>query len=564
MLNLLIVSVALPLLGAAGILLMSFLLSRFKIRRQRLWIIVSVSVLAVVAAIAFVVGARASGRGIALSSLSPSLLAESAVEMRWDVTLWPLGLALLVSAGALMLGAGGRGHQPLRLVAVLLLLLGTGLAAVWSANPLTTLISWAFFDVAFVLAQFAADGGRESVLRILVLGTAADVLLWAGVLVGGAGIGSVPWELVPAGGRGMTIWMLAALLRLGLYPLHLTVPRRAASDSPLVAMHFVSPVLGWALLLRLALVSDRTLPAGSWMVIPAVLTFVAGGILAWTASSARKSRPWIGMAANGAVLLGALLSSLWRDGDGSTASHVVPIMTLGTASWIMATTMVFLGGGFDLREALEGRFLWREASSVLGMLSMLGVPATAGFAVQSALMRGLVKAGYWPWTVGFLIGQALLVAAVVRWLQAPRLAERAGRSVAAEVAYGAGLTGVVGLWIVGGTVPSLFFVGIESSPTASLRSLLVVPTLRGWLLWGGSLIVGAGLAWGDAAVRAKVSLWLDALHDIVRLDWVYNLVIGALEQGFAVVRAVDEVLGGRAALLWSCILLLVLILLGGW
>jgi hypothetical protein len=55
-------------------------------------------------------------------------------------------------------------------------------------------------------------------------------------------------------------------------------------------------------------------------------------------------------------------------------------------------------------------------------------------------------------------------------------------------------------------------------------------------------------------------LWLDALQGIVRLDWAWTLLAGAFGQGLTVLRAVDDVLGGRGALLWSFIMLLLVIL----
>ena len=43
-------------------------------------------------------------------------------------------------------------------------------------------------------------------------------------------------------------------------------------------------------------------------------------------------------------------------------------------------------------------------------------------------------------------------------------------------------------------------------------------------------------------------------------DWAWTLLAGAFEQGLTVLRTVDDVLGGRGALLWSFIMLLLVIL----
>mgnify|MGYP006301338933 CR=1 FL=1 len=62
-------------------------------------------------------------------------------------------------------------------------------------------------------------------------------------------------------------------------------------------------------------------------------------------------------------------------------------------------------------------------------------------------------------------------------------------------------------------------------------------------------------------MRAAVAR--DVVHDVVLLDWVYEWLAGALEKGFGLLRAVDDVLGGRGALLWAVVLLLILVLLVG-
>jgi hypothetical protein len=125
------------------------------------------------------------------------------------------------------------------------------------------------------------------------------------------------------------------------------------------------------------------------------------------------------------------------------------------------------------------------------------------------------------------------------------------------MAHDAGLIGPALLLVAVGAAPPLLFAG---STQLSLRFLLTEPGLIGWLLWGGALLIGGILGWQDAYLRPRVSLSLDVLQDILRLDWAWALLVGALEQGLTVLRAVDDVLGGRGALLWSFIMLLLLIL----
>jgi hypothetical protein len=139
----------------------------------------------------------------------------------------------------------------------------------------------------------------------------------------------------------------------------------------------------------------------------------------------------------------------------------------------------------------------------------------------------------------------------------PHRSGREDESYLERMAHDAGLIFAALVLVVVGLAPNLL---VPGSSRLSLRLLLSGSGLIGWLLWGAALVLGGVLGWQTAYLRPRFSLWLDVLRGIVRLDWAWRLLVGALEQGFAVLRAVDDVLGGRGALLWSFITLLLVIL----
>jgi hypothetical protein len=555
MLNLLSLTVILPLLGAGGIFLGSLVFTKLDVEEGRFWTFVAALAVAAVAFASVLVLKGRGGATALLSSSRPALLAESVARFHLDPALWPLAVALsLVTCSVLLAELGRTSSNPLRLTALVLALLAAGLAALWSANPLTTLVGWVLYDLFFLLGQLTVGAGTKEAVRALALGSVASLLLWAGVLVAGNGTGSVQWSLMPAGGPKMTFWMLAGLLRLGAYPLHLSTPSRVDASSPLVTTLFLSPVLGWGLWGRLALANDGLLPVGTWVMIPALLTLVAGGVLAWTARSSRDALPWIGMGANGAVLFSSVLASL-PGGQGTGENAALAILALGVTSWMLGMTALFLGNGLALPQALR-RSALSLLPSLVGALSLIGAPITLGFAAASYLMGDLVRLGQWSWTAGFFAGQTFLVAAVVRWLIPVTQPEELDVRSLGQLAPAAGWLGSALLLIAGGLVPNL----LCGSSGLSLWHLLTRPSLVGWLLWGGAFLLGGVLAWHDADLRPRVSLWLDALHDVVRLDWAWDLLIDAVDRGLSIVRVADDILGGRGALLWSFIILLILML----
>ncbi|MGD9030410.1 MAG: hypothetical protein PVG25_11400 [Anaerolineae bacterium] len=499
---------------------------------------------------------------VVLSSWRSSLLAESAVRLGSNSWLWPLALILALSTFCLLLADLGHRQSAFPSSAPIpLALLAGALAAIWSANPLTTILSWALYDLLVMLGQVGAGGRSRDIARRLAFGSISLLLLWAGVLVAGNGTGSVQWSLTPPGGAKMTLWMLAGLLRLGVYPFHSPTLTGLDAPSPSIAAFLLGPALGWALWIRLIRVSGTLLAENTWIIIPALLTLAVGGFVGWAVRSPDEGRPWIGMGIHGSLLLAIALVSLPGASQGPGEDTVLSTLALGAAACMLGGTVLFLGGGFGPRSSLR-RDTWpRTIPSLLAALSLIGLPPTLGFAVASSLIKGLTRVGHWGWGIGFFIGQLFLVAAVTRWLfptaSPPQTDEEDDRPVRQTAHYAAVVAAALPL-VVLGLAPTLLVAGPSS---VSLRSLLAGLGSTGWLLWGGSLLLGGILGWQDTYLRPRLSVWLDLLQDIIRLDWAWALLSGAFAHGLTVLRAIDDVLGGKGALLWSLILLLLLILI---
>lgn len=561
MLNLLPVTVILPLLGAGGVLLASWLFTKLDVERECLGTPV-IALASAVLTFVLVLGLKGGGDATAIVSFShAALLGESTVRFHLHPALWPLAVALSLAACSFFLAELHPGSDPApNLAAVSLVLLGIGLAALWSANPLTTIMSWALYDFFLLLGRIAAGVRAEEAVRSLALGSVSILLLWAGVLVAGEGMGNVQWSLMPDGGPKMTFWMVAGLVRLGAYPLHLSTAGGAGSSSPHVAMLFLSPVIGWGLCARLTVANAGVLPVSPWMTAPTLLTLVAGGFLAWTARSSLDARRWIGTGAGGAVLFSSVLTAFYGGTRGVAADATLSVLTLGSTSWVLGMTILLVGGGLSLPQVLRRTALPFTIPSLLGAFSLIGAPITLGFVAQSVLMGQLAGRGGWSWSAGFLGGQTFVVAALARWLFSSDPSAETDLSTWPQWAHAAGLIAPALVLVIAGLAPTLLLTG---SPDLTLRGLFAGPGLVGGSLWVASLLLGGVLAWQEVRLRPKISLWLGALHDLVRLGWAYDLLVGAFERGFAFVRVVDRILGGKGALLWSLVTLLILVLAGG-
>ena len=471
----------------------------------------------------------------------PSLLFGATPMLQNDAALQPLAFALALATSLTVLVALSR-QDRLRpqILAVLLVLLPPSFVALWSANPLTIVAGWAIYDLVLAAGHIAASGWDRTAIRGLVFGGLATLLLWGGTLLSvGEGESSL-WGLMTPSDAQLALWTAAGVLRLWIYPFHLAAPA-GYDSSPSLVPFLMSPVLGWGLCLRLVSINGGSFPGGAWVLTLAALTLSLGGLLAWSSKSPRAMLPWISMEVTGAVLLAAVLA-------GDNASIVI---SSGCVAWTLGTMVLFSTDGLRLEAP------WWNIPALIGALTLLGLPFTLGFSSQSALLGGIARGGHLWWGAAFFFGNIFLVASLARWLLAPSSSPRLSRYWQMAV-YGAGLGVAALLLLISGLYRGLLVGGVTFP---SLGTLFATPGLAGWLVWVISLALGGVLAWQEGNVRDRIEFLLDAVHDFLRLEWLYDVVVGAMDRGLGAIRAADEVVGGAGALLWSLLLFLLLLLI---
>jgi hypothetical protein len=538
-----VLAISLPVLGGVGILGLG-LISRIRPYVRYLTLIVA----------GLGTGLVLSFRSLSpvplvLSSWQPSLLFGAGLAFQTDATVQPLSLVLALVTFSSILVELGRGNIPHpRLDATLLALLSAELMVLWSANVLTLAISWTIYDLLRAVAHLTAGGSVRTAIRGVVLGSLATLLLWVGTVLSGGGADSESWSLMTLGGASLTLWTVAGVLRLWAYPFHLSAPDDLADAPPVATPLLLGPIVGWGFWLRLVAVSDGLIPGGTWVPTMAAVTLALGGLLAWSAESPRRLLPWVGMVANGAVLLVAGLA-------GTSATGII---LAGSTGWALSVAVFSLGDGWR-RESL-----WWNVPPLIGVLSLLGAPLTLGFVTSATVLGELVRERHIEW--GSLIfwttlfGYLLLIPSLVRRLlisPASPLPEQRGLIVVRGV--GLGLLAL--LLVVTGFYPPLLIGGEVQVP--GQIALLAMPGLVGWLLLIVIVACGAVLAWQEKALRSRIGPLLGAIHDVLRLEWFYSAVVGAFGRGISVLRAADEVVGGAGALLWSLLLFLLYLLVRG-
>jgi formate hydrogenlyase subunit 3/multisubunit Na+/H+ antiporter MnhD subunit len=474
----------------------------------------------------------------------PSLLFGATLALQSDATMQPLALVLaLVTCSSILVDLSRMEEPRPQLAATLLALLAVGSVALWSANILTMVISWAVYDLLQAVGHVTVGGSARTAVRGLILGGLATLLLWGGALLSDGGATSKLWPLMTLGGAQLTLWTAAGVLRLGMYPFHLSAPEDLGAAPSLATPLFLGPILGWGLWLRLALANAGSLPGGTWVPVIAAVTLALGSFMAWSCKSPCHVLRWVWMETTGAVLLAAGLA-------GESAPAVI---TAGSVAWTLGAAVLSLSDGLR-REAP-----WWGIPPLVGALALLGVPLTLGFVTEATLIGGLTREDHLEWWAAVFLGNLFLVPSLVRWSltsPSPSLPDRRWLVVARGV--GMGLLALP--LILAGLHPPLFIGGI-SAP--SLGALLAMPGLGGGLLWVVSLACGGVLAWQEGTLRPKIELFLSAIHDLLRLEWLYGALVRVLDRWLGVLRLADEVVGGAGALLWSWLLLLLLLLAWG-
>jgi hypothetical protein len=221
--------------------------------------------------------------------------------------------------------------------------------------------------------------------------------------------------------------------------------------------------------------------------------------------------------------------------------------------WALGLLLLFLHQGWQRKAP------WWGIPALIGALALLGIPCTMGFIYPALLLGAIAQTASLVWGGMFFFATLSLVPALARWLLSPpevELPDHRGWLVA----RGVGLGGPAVLLLLAGLYPPLLIGWMDFLP---LGALLTMPGLMGWLLWIVSLVGGGVLAWQDRNVRPILGLVFNALYDLLRLDWLYDLLVGALGRGLGVIRAADEVIGGAGALLWSLLLFLLIVLFWG-
>jgi len=258
---------------------------------------------------------------------------------------------------------------------------GLGILAVSAHNPLTLLLVWAALDLAELITQLSSVKGADNNERVVIAFSTRALgigfLLWANILAA-AGGSTFDFQSMPAN-VGIFL-VIAAGLRLGVYPLHLPY----SADSALrrgfgTGLRLVGAVASLSVLGHVQIPPTNLTPV---LMFFAIVAAIYGGWMWLRAPDDLNGRPFwmVGMAS--LALLAALSGN-----------------PLGAAAW--SSALILVGGALFLAST-QNR--WISRAMLIGAWSLSTLPFS-------------LTASAWLGRLGFflplvIIAQALVVAGV--------------------------------------------------------------------------------------------------------------------------------------------------------
>jgi formate hydrogenlyase subunit 3/multisubunit Na+/H+ antiporter MnhD subunit len=491
----------------------------------------ALAALLAVAALGLRLPARAT-----LSDWGPASLLPVGLGLDVDGLAWLFAIAVLtVTLATLLTGVARPGGRRIIVRAATLLLAFAGVAALFADNLIARIMAWAGLDlIYFATLVLLAQGEGLELQAVLNLGfNGAGTLL----AVGAALMISRTSETLSLRDAVLTpesslLITLAAVFRLGLFPLHLGLPAEADIRQGLgTLLRLIPAAVALEVMARLTVFGFAG-PVRLWLTLFGVAAAVVGAAQLWNVEDPRLGLTYLVIAQSGL----ALLAGLW---GGPLALRALAQQAL---TLLLGGALIYLSNGHDERRP------WASGLAGLGALALLGAPLTTGFIGVSGLYSGAWSAGNWPLLVGVLVAQIFLAVGLLRAVFWPgqAMTEEPLRQVVyfgglALLAAFVILAGVFSGWfnVVPGT-PQLGLLGWTGTPSIVATAVVVVSILGGSLLWRF-----------ESVVRARAGVVSATLTSLFRLAWLYRLVWGLIHLAGTVVFNLAAVLEGEGAILWA-------------
>jgi NADH-quinone oxidoreductase subunit N len=308
-------------------------------------------------------------------------------------------------------------HVPPAEYYALLLLATAGMMV--AASALDLLILYLGLELmtlcAYILVGITRDrlASNEAAIKYFLLGSFASAVLlygialiygvtgatdFAGIASAVANAGSAPSGLLPV---GIALVAGGLAFKIAAVPLHAWAPDVYQGASAPVAGFLAagSKAAGLAALVRICLVAFAP-EQRIWsdvLVVLAALSMLVGSLLAIAQTNMKRLLAYSSIAHAGYALLGLIPGTPEGASATMTYAFVYAFMTLGAFGVVIA--LGERGETLDGYRGLDDTAPRTAGVMFLFLLSLTGIPLTAGFTAKFAVILSAVRAGYVPLAV---------------------------------------------------------------------------------------------------------------------------------------------------------------------
>ena len=435
----------------------------------------------------------ALGLNLALLSLIPALqvtpLEVTALMQVDHFALLYMGIILVATLACMTLvhaylgktntGEGFPGNRE-EMYLLMLLAAAGGLVMVGASHLATLFIGLELLSVpvyGMVAYAFFNKRSLEAGIKYMVLSAAGSAFLLFGMALAYADSGSLAFSALGAAGLtpllqiGFGMMLIGLAFKLSLAPFHLWTPDvYQGAPAPVAAfLATAAKVAVFAVLLRLYQVSPAT--DGGWLndllAVMAIASILIGNLLALLQSNLKRLLGYSSIAHFGYLVIALIASGgIAVEAIGVYLATYV-LTTLGAFGVVTLMSTPFKGRDADALYQYRGLF-WRRPylTAVLAvmMLSLAGIPLTAGFIGKFYIIMAGVESQLW-WLLGALIlGSAIGLYYYLRVMVTMFLVEPGTRRRDAPMNWGQHAGGIMLLLIA----LLVFVLGVYPQPLLEL------------------------------------------------------------------------------------------------
>ena len=285
----------------------------------------------------------------------------------------------------------------------------------------------------YVLAGFDRRRLRsnESAMKYFLIGSFASAILLYGVALLYGASGGTSFEAIRAAFdpssplclTGLALVVVGFAFKISSVPFHQWTPDvyEGAPSAVTAFMSVTVKVAAFAALLRVLALSFDPLGdlLGDLLWVLAALTLVVGNLMAVIQQNIKRLLAYSSIAHAGYLLIGLVPGT--TDGYSAVVFYLVAYLFLNLGAFAIVVVLANRGRDFERMDSLAGLAQSRPAIAALMtlfMISLAGIPGTAGFIGKLLVFSAAVEAGQVPLAI---LGVLMSVVSVYYYLRVPVL-----------------------------------------------------------------------------------------------------------------------------------------------